>query len=369
MKPRPAALNNRPPIAGMLGLCVLVCGCLPDPMRVFTTGRINADLAGRIDADAKVDANVDANLSLTPKPLPVQKRRLPHAAKHRGPVIALVDVDGVLLDSDSAGLGSLGENPVASFREKLDAIEADSGVCAVVLRINTYGGSVTATDVMWRDLLAFRRRTRLPVVACLMDVATGGGYYLATAADKIVAHPTTITGGIGCILNLYNLQDLMGQFNIVNMAIKSGPKIDLGTPTRPLDEENRLLLQQMCDEFHARFRKLVVESRPVDAQNEQLFDGRVFTGSQAVKLGLVDAVGYLDDALAIGRRLGKSPAADVVSYRRKGDEALSTYAITPNVPLHDKLVPVNIPGLDRTRLPTYLYMWLVEPSTEKLPGK
>ncbi len=371
--PQLARTGRRLGVAAAAALGALMCGCLSEPLRVSTNSRVGGDLAAQVDATAKVDANVnghvDADLSLTPKPIPVRAVRLPHATKHRAPVVALVDVDGLLLDADAAGLGSLGENPVAAFREKLDAIEADAQVCAVVVRINTYGGGVTASDIMWRDLQAFRHRTGLPVVACLMDVATGGGYYLATAADKIVAHPTTITGGIGCILNLYNLQDLMGQFNIVNMAIKSGPKIDVGTPTKPLDEADRQLLQQMCDDFHARFRKLVLETRPVDAKNEAVFDGRVCTGIKAHEWGLVDRVGYLDDALALCGGLGRSPAADVVTFRRKGDEALSTYAITPNIPLHDKLVPVSIPGLDRTRLPTYLYMWLVEPSAEKILGK
>ena len=110
-------------------------------------------------------------------------------------LVAVVDVDGILLDSDATGLGSLGENPVAVFRERLDAIECNRRVRAVVLRIHSPGGSVTATDIMWRDLAAFKCRTHLPVVACLMDVAAGGGYYLATGADCIVAHPTTVTGG------------------------------------------------------------------------------------------------------------------------------------------------------------------------------
>jgi protease-4 len=356
-------------LAGVVGVCILLGGCLRDPFRIFAAGRVDADVGADVDAEVTARVDADAHVSLTPKPAPVLPGRLPYAFRHDGPVIALVDVDGVLFDADAAGFGSRGENAVAAFREKLDAIEANKSICAVVVRINTYGGSVTASDIMWRDLQTFRKRTNLPVVACLMDVATGGGYYLATAANQIVAHPTTITGGIGCILNLYNLQDLMAQFNIVSLAIKSGPKIDLGTPTQPLDDQNRGLLQHMCDEFHERFRDLVIKSRPVDPAHHALFDGRVFTGPQAQALGLVDKVGYLDDAVAIGRRLGNAPSADVISFRRRGDEALSTYAITPNVPLQDKLIPVNIPGLDRTRLPAFLYMWLVEPSSEKMSGK
>ena len=106
--------------------------------------------------------------------------------------ICVVDVDGLLLNKNMSGLGSLGENPVALFREKLDCIAVDPSIGAIVLRINSSGGGVTATDVMSRDLEQLISQRRLPVVACLMEVATGGAYYLATGADAIVAHPTSL---------------------------------------------------------------------------------------------------------------------------------------------------------------------------------
>jgi len=140
-----------------------------------------------------------------------------------GAKIALVDVDGLLVNNNLVGPGSLGDNPVAAFREKLQAIAADREVAAVVVRINSPGGGVTATDLMWQELQAFRRRTGLPVVACLLDLGTGGAYYLATAADAIFAHPTTVTGGIGVIINIYNLQQTMAWVNAFNQSIKSGP--------------------------------------------------------------------------------------------------------------------------------------------------
>src|SRR5258708_35012165 len=120
------------------------------------------------------------------------------------PAIAVIDVDGILLNTDFSGLVSAGENPVSLFRERLDAVACDPCVRAVVVRINSPGGGVTASDIMWHDLLAFRERTHLPVVACLMDLGAGGAYYLSTAADQIVAHPTTVTGGIGGILSVGN---------------------------------------------------------------------------------------------------------------------------------------------------------------------
>jgi protease-4 len=341
-------------------------GCA-QPLRVNTRADVNA--TGNINVDA--DANVKAQLQPSPKLQPVVAMGLPHKPQNPGAAkIAIVDVDGLLLNNDATGLGSWGENPVSAFRERLDAMECDPCVRAVVLRINTPGGSVTATDIMWRDLTAFKRRTSIPVVASLMDVAAGGGYYVAVAADKIVAHPTSVTGGIGCILNVYNLQDLMGQFNILGIPIKAGSNIDLGSPIKELSADKRKLLQDMADEFHARFRNVVIKGRPgVDGSIESTFDGRVFTARQALDLQLIDQIGYLDNAVAAARNMAGIDYANLVFYHRPDDKALSQYAITPNTPLQKNIIPVNVPGLDRSKLPSFLYLWQMEPSAEAVLGK
>ncbi|HXG10105.1 MAG TPA: S49 family peptidase [Gemmataceae bacterium] len=287
-----------------------------------------------------------------------------------GPRIALVDVDGLLLNADLTGPFSLGENPVALFREKLDAIAADPDVAAVVVRINTPGGGVTATDIMWHDLQAFRCRTGRPVVACLLDLGTGGGYYLATASDLIIAHPTTITGGIGVVLNLYNLQDTMAYFNVISQIIKAGPLIDMGTVTAALSDETRRLLQEMANEFQARFRRVVEQARPgVDPREGTTFDGRVFTAGQALERRLIDRIGYLDDALDAARQLAGTPGAPAVLFHRRNDPGRSVYAVTPNVPLQSTFLPVSVPGLERSRLPTFLYLWQPDPTLERFGGK
>jgi protease-4 len=285
--------------------------------------------------------------------------------------IALIDVDGLLLNMDMTGFCSVGENPVSLFRERLDAAAADSQVRAIVVRINSPGGGVTATDIMWHDLRAFKARTGRPVVACLLDVAAGGGYYLATAADRIVAHPTTVTGGFGVILNLYDLQDAMAQFNIIGDPIKSGQNVDMGSPIAPLEEEQRELLQQMSDELHARFKQVVQAGRPSRRlQSEQDFDGRIFTALQAQQRNLVDAIGYLDDAVALAGRLsGSLHQVQVVFYHRPDDPARTPYAITPNAPLQQSMFPLNMPGLDRSRLPTFLYLWQPDPTLEMQGGR
>jgi len=311
-----------------------------------------------------------SRVSLSPLPtravgpleeMPVRHERCAQAK------IAVIDVDGLLLNTDMVGLYSQGENPVALFREKLDRAACDPCVRGVVLRINTYGGGVTASDIMWHDLVQFKRVTGLPVVACLMDVATGGGYYLATASDEIVAHPTTVTGGIGVILNTYNLQDLMAYFNVLGTPIKAGKHADVGSPVRALDDESKQLLQDMADEFHERFKQIVAETRPGHAADA--LDGRVLTANQALDRCLIDHVGYVDDAVAIAKQMAGVHSARLVFYRRQSDPARNVYSTTPNTPLQATRFPLSIPGIDRTKLPTFLYIWQPEPTIERLSGK
>src|SRR5262245_21916558 len=118
--------------------------------------------------------------------------------------IAIIEVSGLIMNARSSGLLGGGDNPVSLFRERLNAAAEDKRVKAVVLRINSPGGAVTASDIMYRDLLKFREKTGKPVIACLMDVAASGGFYVAMGCDWVIAHPTTVTGSIGVIMNMYN---------------------------------------------------------------------------------------------------------------------------------------------------------------------
>ncbi len=362
-------------LALLAALALTTAGCRPLSVAADANISLPQPLAAVVDVtgEAKVigDAKVTTNIpprsdqsAITPSLL------LNDPAGQCLPRVAILDVDGVLLNNEAVGLGSLGENPVSLFRERLDAVAADSKVVAVVVRINSPGGGVTATDIMWHDLRDFKQQTHLPVLACILDAGAGGAYYLATAADQIVVHPTSVVGGIGVILNLYNLQDTMAQFNITAETIKSGKRIDLGSPVVALDEEGRKLLQAMADSFQHRFKRIVLEARPKVYENEASnFDGRVFTAADALQRGLVDHIGYLNDAIDEASQIAGCQKVNVAFYHRTGDRAQSLYAATPNVPLQGGLLPLSLPGLDRSRMPTFLYLWQLEPSMEKLGGK
>lgn len=338
-------------VVGTLAGCCKMAS-LP-PLKVMMNGRVSAELPP-----------VQNACPLVEMPLPGSCLQC-DAGK-----VAIIDVDGLMVNSDLTGPGSMGENPVSLFRERLDTAARDPMVRGLVVRINSPGGGVTASDIMWHDLTAFKQRCCLPVAACVLDVGAGGAYYLATAADQIFVHPTSVTGGIGVILNVYNLQDAMAQFNVVGTPVKSGQNIDLGTPIAPLNEERKRLLQDMADEFHARFRRVVCEARPeVSPVDDTNFDGRVFTSAQAMARRLADHMGYLEDAVEWCRASAEQEHVRVVLYHRPNDPARTPYALTPNVPWHGSLIPFSLPGLDRSRLPGFLYMWQADPTFEKVGGR
>lgn len=286
------------------------------------------------------------------------------------PHVAILDVDGLLLNTNLTGPYSSGDNPVDVFREKLDAARTDPCCVALVVRINSPGGSVTATDMMWRELQWFREKKGCPVVACLMDLACGGAYYLATASDLILAHPTTVTGGVGVVLNLYNFRDAMGTISLVDQSIKAGPNIDIGSMLKPLPPEAEKLLQEMADDLHRRFRMVVCGRRSGTLLiDDSALDGRVFLASKALERGLVDRIGYLPEAIAVARELAGQPNAGTVLLHRTGDVGRTPYATTPNIPIQANLLPFSMPGLERSKLPTFLYLWQPDPTLERLSGR
>jgi protease IV len=287
-----------------------------------------------------------------------------------GPAVAVIAVDGILLDMDMVGPSSSGENPVSLFREQLDEAAADPCTRAVVVRINSYGGGVGASDIMRHELELFKARTNLPVVACITDTGAGGAYYLATEADQIVAMPTSIIGGVGVILNLYNLDGLMAAKEVKEATVKSGENIDIGSPLRPSTDNQRNWLQGEADWFHARFKEIITKARPaMNPEQPEIYDGRIFTGAQAVQLHMIDSLGYLPDAIRTAGGMAGLCDPRAVMYRRCNDRARSIYSVTPNMPLQGQLMQMNLPGLDRATLPTFLYLWQPEPTMERMGGR
>jgi len=351
-------IRNLPPVLSVTLL--LMSGCQhPIPVMGHFQGAANV----AAQADVRGEMSIKLPTAIDPGPM-VASVIWPARGSDLAPRLAVIDVDGVLLNQNREGIYDSGENPVAAFREKLEAATGDSRVAAIVLRIHSPGGGVTACDILAEELDRFKAATRRPVVACLMDVATSGAYYLALGADRIVAHPTALTGGIGVVFNHVNLQDAMAQLNVSDDPVKAGTLIDMGSVTKPLEPQTRELLQEMADGFRQRFLDRVTRRRPelTAADRRTLADGRVVAASRALKLHLVDRLGYIEDALGEAEHLAGVADAEVVLYSRGGSPARSLYAIAPSPPRLSEAIPFSYPGLDRTKLPTFLYLWQPDPT-------
>jgi protease IV len=258
------------------------------------------------------------------------------------PKIAMIDVRGTIIDAARPGLFGSGANPVDELVSRLRLAEEDSTVKAVILRINSPGGSVTASDTMYREVRRFATVTKKPIIASLGDVAASGGYYLALGCDEIITQPTTITASIGVIIPTINVSDGLKRIGIVARSIKSGANKDLANPLEPMREGQYAILQGMVDEFYARFRGLVVERRPQIASDrlEELTDGRVVTGAEALRMGLADREGDLRDAFTRAKELAGLPAASLIKYHEQYSHPRTAYS--PDASVHAAAGPTEV---------------------------
>ena len=274
--------------------------------------------------------------------------------------IVIIDVDGMLLNRRNPGMFG-GENPVSLFVEKIDRVEIDPRVKAVVLRINSPGGGVTASDIMYHRLMRLRAKRKIPVVAVLEDVAASGGYYVACGADTIVAHPTTVTGSIGVLVQTISFAGTMKLLGIEARAVVSGEHKDMASPLSPLEDEDIAILQGIVDEFYGRFLDVVASARPklTREQVEALADGRVFTGMAALENGLVDKLAYTDDAVVLAKALSGARKVKVVIYHRPVGYRANVYSAAPGPPTAPQVNLDNItaPNILSAAQPQFLYLW------------
>jgi protease-4 len=272
--------------------------------------------------------------------------------------IALIDVTGLIIDSRRPGLLRRDENPVSRFTESLRKAADDKRVRGVIVRINSPGGGVTACDVLYREVLRFKEETGRPVVILMADVAASGGYYLACAGDEVVAHPTTVTGSIGVIIQTFNFSEGMRKIGIKADAITSGSNKAMGSPFEPMPPEHRALLQGLVDEFYDGFMEVVVERRPqLSAEDlKWIADGRVITGRRAAEVGVVDRLGDLQVAFDRAKARAGVARARLVKYHRPLEYVGSAYGTGPAAGTQVNLLQLNLAGLDLDQ-PGFYYLW------------
>ncbi len=274
--------------------------------------------------------------------------------------IAVIDVDGMMINMRRSGIFSNGENPVSLFVEKLNRAQNDKNVKAVVLRLNSPGGTVSSSDMMHHELMKFKDETGKPVVACMMDVSASGAYYLACGCDGIIAQPSTVTGSIGTIMQTFSFAGTMQKLGIKSDAIKSGAMKDSGSVFRDLNEEERQILQAIIMQFYERFLDVVQEGRPQLEENKlrELADGRIFTGTEALEQGLIDKIGYPSDAIDWAKEMAGVQKAKVVIYHRPIGYKPNVYSTAgSNLTNFGTLTNLELPEWLTSNGTQFLYLW------------
>ena len=242
--------------------------------------------------------------------------------------VALIDVDGVIRGDESDNVLFPEENTTAEIQARLNLVRSDSSVKAVVLRISSPGGEVTACDVIHHEVRRLKEERKLPVVASVIDQGTSGAYYIAVASDKILVQPTAIVGSIGVILPSFDLSGLLTKIGVTVSPIKSTEGKDLNSPFRPPSEADRKILQTLVDDMYKRFVAIVDEGRPGLSSEEvlRLADGRVVSGGEAVSLKLADRLGYLSDAIEEAARAAGVKSPTIVRYTRAPRSGANIYS-------------------------------------------
>jgi len=299
-------------------------------------------------------------IPLFPSVEPLEEKVLEGKGKAK---ILLVDISGIISEKkESRGLGfSQKISLVARIKEELQRAEGDSSIAGMIIKINSPGGSVTATDIIYHELMQYKKEAGIRIVACLTGTATSGGYYVASAADEIIAHPTSVTGNIGVIAMKFNVEKFLSKIGIQEETIKSGEKKDIFSPFRPSTPEEKDIIQTIINALHERFVKVVFAGRkPLLSKEEiaKLADGRIFTADQALEVKLIDRVGYLDDVVEEMKKSLKLKEAKVVTYNRPGSYKGTIYSGLPDISHQEiNLVAINGDGLSSISGLQFMYLW------------
>ena len=277
--------------------------------------------------------------------------------------ILLMDISGIISTKEKRKALPFGEKVsiVSRVQEELKRAAQDKEIKGLILRINSPGGTVTASDIIYREIKEFKEKRNIPVVACMMDVAASGGYYISLAADTIIAHPTSITGSIGVIAIKFNAGKLMEKIGVKDESIKSGDKKDLLSPFRPNTEEEKAILKEIIAGLHQRFVETIAENRKELAKDKikELADGRVYTARQAVEAKLIDKIGYLNNAIELAKRKAGIGKARVIIYHRPFNYKNNIYSQVSDSDFKTiNLINIDLGALTENMGLRFMYLWL-----------
>lgn len=279
--------------------------------------------------------------------------------------ILVIDVAGMISTLGQNNLLNREGDVLSQVYYRLDQTSRDKWIRGIILRLDTPGGEVTSSDIIYHEILRFKKKTGLPVVGLMMGVAASGGYYIASACDYVIAHPSTITGSIGVISFFPNVGELFAKVGVKTQVIKSGEMKDAGSPFRDMSQEEQKVFQGIIDELYERFLQVVYEKRKAaisEAELRKIADGRVYTALQALRLHLIDEVGYFDVALAKILSLAALKEAKVVAYTYYPSRKTNLYASQLNKPelFEGKSIEDVLPTLKSG----FYYLWLPQLKTD-----
>ena len=237
--------------------------------------------------------------------------------KEMGKVL-VIPIRGIISDAPRRQFITTWPSMVQEIVSQLRKAEDDPEVKAVLLKIDSPGGSVIASDLIYNEIMAFKQRKKAKVVAAMMGVAASGGYYIALPADFILAHPTTVTGSVGVLFLNPNVSGLMEKIGVDVNVSKTGENKDMGSPFRQATEEEQGIIQDIVDRLGAQFLDHIAEHRKLGPNRlKEISSARIYLADDALKLGMVDSIGYLDEAVSRAKKLADLPEdAKVVVYRR-----------------------------------------------------
>ena len=277
--------------------------------------------------------------------------------------ILLIDISGVITDKSRSGIAGINKElgMVEKIKEQLKKAEDDKRIKAIILKLNTPGGTVSASDIIYHELMEFKKKRDVKIIAAMMDLSTSGGYYISMSADKIIAHPTTITGSIGVLALKLNMKSLFDKIGIEDETIKSGEKKDIASPFRPFSEEEKKIFQEIIDALFQGFVNVIKTGRKDLSAEEiqRISDGRIYTAQQALKLKMIDQIGYLEDAIELAKKEADLKEAKTIIYHRAYQYKENIYSSKFPGPSQT----VNILNIDvdsfADRIGTsFMYIWL-----------
>ncbi|TIH14702.1 signal peptide peptidase SppA [Marinifilum sp. JC120] len=273
--------------------------------------------------------------------------------------VLVISIDGTISDEGKRGL--LGSSPslVQEVSSRLRLAAEDDDIKALVLKVNSPGGSVTASDILYNEILRFKEKTGAKVVVNMMDVAASGGYYVSLPADHIMAHPTTLTGSIGVIFIRPKVDGLMDKIGVTVEVSKSGRNKDMGFPFKPDTPEQKKIIDEIIKDYADRFQGLVKKHRSIsDEKLQTIFTAQVFSAKGAKKAGLVDSLGYLPDAVKEACKLaGIDEDSRVITYKRKSYPNDTLYNSASSQAFSPALINIDAGNLMPPKA-GFHYLWL-----------